>query len=526
MAKKPSSGYRDAVDQVPAAVRARAEAGAAAGRGQPLRFENHRRPFARLAKLSAKQRAQLQLLATNNDAGKIAKLVDNDDWNPMELVDVVDTRSGVITYQLYLWPYGSGRLYAHDSTTAVASIIQHTYQATPGDLALRTALAAAYARAKPKLRELVDFRLDWEPVAPAPNEADYLANRRKMVDLLDGSDEGIRQFADFTAKERATIRDVVASMPENETGGWHFTQFGIPNKVAMRRWAGLEPGGVFETPAGKWPVWKWLVAALHDQVTPAAAIAAITKVLDAMQVMALCTATSIDDDYALFADHGGHRHGEIRASAHALRTLRLLGGLLDASGDTAAVNLAKRTLAPADRPGEEIRAAIATWALVARARRRDELFPRTYLPLVERTDSIPNAQLHTTPAYRDIFERLALPDRIALDRALDHAFRTRSMDVRDRGKERKEEVLYGPWWYADLLPPEPTAKRMIDEIAAWPAGPRPRQPVVDVIAAVGTACVRHLDRALAAKPRPAQHALLAAARTRFPAAATRRSSGS
>lgn len=345
-----SKAYQNAVEQVPAAKHARAQAGAAAARGQTLRFENHRRPFTMLAKLPAKQRKQLQLLATNNDAGAIAKLVDNDDWNSMELVDVVDIVSGATTHELYLWPYGSGRLYAHDSTTAVASIIQHAYEATPGDLPLRTALAAAYATAKPKLRELVDFRLDWQPPASAPGVAEYRVALKKMVAMLDRSHEGIRRFAEFSAKQRAAIRDVVTSMPDDEGGGWYFTQFGIPAKVAMRRWAGLEAGGVFETPAGKWPVWKWLVAALHDQVTPATAIAAITKVLDAAHVMKLCTATSIDDDYEVFGDHGGHRHGEIRASAHALNALRLLGGLLDASGDDAAVTLAKRTLVPAD-PG-------------------------------------------------------------------------------------------------------------------------------------------------------------------------------
>lgn len=167
----PASAYRAAVEQVPAAARARVEAADAAARwGAPLRFANLRRPFAMLAELAKPQREQLRKLATQNGYRhrSLEQLASDPDWSPMELVDVVEVATGKITHQLYAWPYGAGALFEADTRNEVASIVQHSYPLSMGDLPLRRALAAAYALADPPLSELFEFRLDEEAAPPPP----------------------------------------------------------------------------------------------------------------------------------------------------------------------------------------------------------------------------------------------------------------------------------------------------------------------------------------------------------------------
>ncbi|CAN5854307.1 hypothetical protein BH11MYX3_BH11MYX3_10570 [soil metagenome] len=472
-----------------------------------LELTSHRKPFTMLPKLPVAQRKQLQRLATDNDAGTIDKLVGDDDWNPMELIDVVDVASGKVTHQLYLWPGGSGRIFENNTTTVTASIIQHGYELQPGDLAFRTALAAA----KPRLVDQIDFRLDEEA---APDTAAYDAARKRMWAALSVSNEGMKCFEAFSAKQRGLIREFIETLPADADPG--LTQFGLPPAATLPRWASLAPGGVAEKRAAKWPVWKWLTAALHDQAKPAAAIAAITKLLSPAEISDLCLAIATTEDYQLFRDNKCGRYGETHASAHGLAALRLLGSLLDASGDDAAIAFARRARKELAKRSRFHLGAIATWALIARARRRDETFPQSFVDVAETSSTVGYGfQIHACPAYRDLLERMTPAQRSSFDRTLDRGFGVRTNTDHKNGREVRVPTLVGTWWYADLLPAKHVAAPMIEAITGWKAEPVPKQQVLDVVTAVGTACIPSLDRALAAKPKPAQHALLAAARKRL-----------
>jgi hypothetical protein len=64
------------------------------------------------------------------------------------------------------------------------------------------------------------------------------------------------------------------------------------------------------------------------------------------------------------------------------------------------------------------------------------------------------------------------------------------------------------WHFADLIRTDKMAKAVVDEVASWDSGPKPKQRVLEVIAALGPLCVPHLEKAIAKKP--PQKALLAA----------------
>ncbi|MGE3460100.1 MAG: hypothetical protein AB7O24_33630, partial [Kofleriaceae bacterium] len=82
------AAYRDQVELVPAAKKAKAQAKAAAKDSKRFVFANHRRPFADLKKLPKPQLAQLTKLTKQNGAGTPAQaLKGEEDWASMETVD-------------------------------------------------------------------------------------------------------------------------------------------------------------------------------------------------------------------------------------------------------------------------------------------------------------------------------------------------------------------------------------------------------------------------------------------------------
>jgi hypothetical protein len=496
-----AEAYRAAVDEVPAAARARAEAAEAAKTDGTLRFANPRRPFAMLDRLPAAQKKQLKQLATQNLAGKLEKLVDDPDWNPMELVDVLDVATGDVTHQLYLWPYGAGEIFEHDTTTSTARIVQHDYQVTPGDLPFRKALAAAYANASPPPSEVVDFRLDHDPPPVQGSEKDRVAAMKQLGKSLPHYPSGAVLFETLTEAQRARVLTAIRSSAGEQLHGVGW--LGLVTGDSTKRWAGLAPPGLLETRVGKWPVWKWLCAAAHGEVTTPEAIGALIGALSPAQIAEVCLLVSANDDYALFESAHKYSRGETVANAYTVHTLRFLGALLDASGDDAALAFARGASAQVAQP-------LTTFALVARAKRRGETFPDEFFELACASAS---PSLASAGGLREVVECLSPALRLAFYE------KDRFSDTwnEDRKGTRAVETPtpMGAWWYADLLPAETVAEAVVAAIVAWNHQPKPKRHALDLIATIGPACVPFLDRALAASEPPPHRAVLVAARKLF-----------
>lgn len=91
-----------------------------------------------------------------------AELKKRNDGGEVELVDVVDGDTGAIEYQMYLYPYGDGAVFAHGKTSAIAEICQHSMDITksmPDDKKadLLDLFQDAYARFKGKLGQSLSF---------------------------------------------------------------------------------------------------------------------------------------------------------------------------------------------------------------------------------------------------------------------------------------------------------------------------------------------------------------------------------
>jgi hypothetical protein len=503
-----ADAYRAEASEVPAAARARAEA-AAVSDGS-LRLTNYRRPLANLKALAEPQRKQLQRMATNNEMGKIERLVKDEDWNPMELVDVVNVATGKVTHQLYVWPYGSGEVYENNSLTSVATIIQHDYQARVGDLPFRRALAAAYAKADPPLSEVVDFQLDWEPEPPTRAALDYETATKRALALFDTSE--LRLFDTLTPEQRAAVLDLIGAAPDYGVQSmWHV---GVPSHPATRRWAQLDPPGPFEKQAGKWPVWKWLTEAAFQRVPTSEAVAAIKSVLSADEVYALCLAAADTDDYSLFVAAEPWKSGQSAGTEHAFKVLRVLGALIDAYD---APEFARRAQEHLAKQPEFWLAAIATFALVAQCHRRKESFPDEFMALANKSNSF-GAGLHLFcgPGVRDIVEVMTPEQRVVFDKEAGFGFNETTNDDKKNGRAVETPVLMGSWWYADLLPLEETAETVVEAITEWDSEKKPKQQVLDVIQKLGPVCVPYLDKALATKEKYPHRGVLAAARKLFP----------
>jgi len=99
-----------------------------------LRLANYRRPFHRpMSELTGPQREQLEALIESSMDSDGKSLHDffgdlNEEDFPLkalEQIDVVDTATGVVVADLFLYPYGDGAVVHHGTTSMIANIVQH-----------------------------------------------------------------------------------------------------------------------------------------------------------------------------------------------------------------------------------------------------------------------------------------------------------------------------------------------------------------------------------------------------------------
>jgi hypothetical protein len=389
--------YRSQVAATPAAARAERQARSAARGAEVLRLVNHRRPFAMLDALPAAQRAQLTRLTRQNRAGKPSALVAHEDWAPMELVDVLDVASNTVTHQLYVWPWGSGELFVHDTTERAGVIIQHGFDQEVDDQPFRAALAAAYARAQPRLAETVDFQLD-KPRPPTPAEiedkdaATAAAAYARLAEALGPSDERYRDYAALTPAQQATIRAVFKStLVQLITSRHDLRALGLPPECRLRSWCGHSPASELEQRAGRWPVWKWLLEARARRVTDAAAIEAITtaRPRPAWPEIARMACEPFYD-YGFWGELLLYEGGARVAGPEQARMVELLAQLVDESANDAAVGFADRVKRDKVEPHvwSQALAAIAASALARRAARTGASVGKQLAPLAKQAGAL------------------------------------------------------------------------------------------------------------------------------------------
>lgn len=470
-----------------------------------LRLTSRRKPFEILKTLASAQKKQLALITENAGVGKPADLVDDADWTPMELVDIVDATNDKPLYELYVWPGGSGILYVHDKTKSVARVVQHKLEMDDEDADLRVALGKALASAKPKLAESIDITA--APPRAKRNDTQALADLTKAFGR---SDERYRLFSELTNAQQALVREVasIEDLPFYAVVG-----LGLPPLQSLRRWAGTQPPTLLEKMAGKWPVWKWLKAATIDDLDSAKAIAAVTNALSAAEISDLCMLVStiawFDEAYDLFGKERNGLRGELVGGPFAVGVIRLLGALVDASGDDAALVFAKRVEKALADESRMFIGAIATFALAARARRKGEAFPKEFYGLAaEEADSLPGWKLRE--GMRDIIELIPANDRDAFLTEFSPWFGTSTLLSIEKGKERKVPCLLHGWLYADLCPNERVAKGMVDNVVKWDRDPKPVADAIAMFVKVGPVCIPHLKAAMKTSRSPVLAKALAA----------------
>lgn len=483
------TAYRDAVEETPAAKKARAQA-AAAGTSS-LRFERYRKPFADLSKLTPTELELLADITTSNRAGDPDELVDHEDWAPMELVDVVDVARGEVRYLLFVWPYGSARLFDAKTSSPIGYVVQHGLELDEEHDSpdLRRALAGAYASASPKISELIDFDIDKKPVVKTKAQVDAKQLRKDALEAVEKalgrSDERFRVFEDLSAAQQKLIRDAFAPIPDDMP--WNKLQLhGLPPIASLRRWAGIDPPTILERRAGTWPVWKWLKAAVRQEIDRGEAIAALAKELGVNGVVELAvTLDKLRDEgaYDLFDTILKSLRGDVEANAHAARVVRFVGDVIDAAGEGAAVEVAKRAV-EADSYGAL--AAYATFALVARARRRGEPFPREFYEMSTHINS-PGPGVYVREAARDVLELIPMADRDEWIVELAPYFVASFDHPVKNGKELDVPVAIQGWLYADLCPSERALKGMAADLARWHenSDPKPLDQAVAMLAKIG-----------------------------------------
>ena len=407
------SAYRAEVAATPAAARAKAQGNRAAKGTEVLRLVNYRRPFQMLGRLAPLQRAQLAQLTRQNRAGKPEKLVEHEDWAPMELVDVLDVASGTVTHQLYIWPWGSGELFVSDTTQRAGAIIQHGFDQEVEDLPFRTALAAAYARAEPPLAETVDFQLD-KPRKPTADETETAdakqaaAAYQRLAKSLGESLERYRVFEELSKAQQATIRDVFKTTIVGLITSRHDVgKLGMPPDCRLRSWCGHSPPSELERLAGAWPVWKWLMEARAGGVTEAQAVGAITKAVSRPAFLEIAwMACDPFYDYGFWGDVLQYEGGERLAGATQANMVRLLGRLVDEASWDSAVAFANRVKKEKREPHvwSQALAAIAASALARYANRTSKPIPTVFAPLAKLAGALltastaPEAAPATKPA--------------------------------------------------------------------------------------------------------------------------------
>ncbi len=430
----------------------------------------------------------------------------DEEWAPLELVDVVELASGKVTHQLYVWPYGSGQLFEHDKLTPVAMIIQHGFDMDPeqDDLAFRKALAAAYATAEPKLSEHVDFKLDQVSKKATPSESAERAIQKAAIERLRKelgySKERYRLFDALTKAQQAAVREEYPHLYPYESFH-HFENLGIPPYVALGRWAGIDASTPLEQGAphtrGAWPVWKWLKAAQTKEIDVAKCSAALNKHLPPPTIMAIVwyvttTVVAGVSPYELWARELDSDRAKNEAAVHMIR---LLAAIVDGSGDDAAVELAERAEKHLAKEPTFYLAAVATFALAVRARRRGEPFPTRFYKLAAGANFLGNGS-NLRDAIREIFELIPMAERERFLVLYGMYFTAITDEEIVKGRTREVPVLIHAWCVADLVPTEKVAKGLVEDMATWNNYPKPKQAALDIVKKVGPICVPYLETAL------------------------------
>lgn len=194
-----------------------------------LRLEHYRLLLHTPQELDAQTHKQVTHLLLEEGGGSIPEATANEEWS-MERIDVVDA-PGNTRYQLYLWPFGSGALFAHASTELVANISHHDFAMRVDDPLVRNALASAWQEGKPRLgiEEDVNFhapearsqtvaprggiaeQIAGLPATEAPNSEPWLEAREHFYQLRDHLFAQWRPYpklrpAAITADQRALLK--------------------------------------------------------------------------------------------------------------------------------------------------------------------------------------------------------------------------------------------------------------------------------------------------------------------------------
>ncbi|MBA3459194.1 MAG: hypothetical protein H0T46_04480 [Deltaproteobacteria bacterium] len=493
--------YRKQVDVTPAAHRAKKQAAAVGG--DRFVMTNLRQPFEILKQLPKPQRDQLTRLTKSNGAGTPAQCKDDEEWAPMELVDVVE--DGRPAYQLYVWPYGAAELFEHDTTTSVGKAIQHGFELEgDDDLELRQALAAAYAKAS--FAETIDFQLDRVKSPTPPDEKAIAANDKAAVErlrkVLGESTERYRLFEKLTKSQQAAIRN---EYPHLAPDGWQLRleSLGLPPYGALARWAGIAPPTTWERNAGTWPVWKWLKSAAHDEAAVDDAAGAVAKVLTIDEVNDLVWSLIGNSDdllvhYNMWGESLDHEFGETTASLYTGRLLRVLGALLDAAGDDVALDFATRAVAQKRKRDFFALSTVASFALARRAQRRKEPFPREFYKLAKDADNLCYGT-KLDRSFREVVETIAEKDREKfLD---DFGFHLTITYNEDRRKGRLVEVpaLIHAWTFIDVVRTPKVMKKVVETVAETNEK-MPTDQVVEILGGFGPSIAPILEQAIAKKP--------------------------
>lgn len=132
-----------------------------------LTLANKRNALLDFDELQPAQQKQLRALLAGESLGSLTKARANDELR-IDVVDLIDAE-GTTRYQYYAWPFGSGVLYAHDSTRAVATVTQHGFVLEKPDAELLRACRSAFARAPELGLDRVDVDSISRPV-PVPTK--------------------------------------------------------------------------------------------------------------------------------------------------------------------------------------------------------------------------------------------------------------------------------------------------------------------------------------------------------------------
>ena len=132
-----------------------------------LRFERYRRPFkGKIGDIVGSDKEQIEQLLREEGGGDLkaafASIGKDDEqlWEHMELMDIVDDATDAPKYQFYLWPYGSGAIFEHGTTDVVVNVCQHGLDGiedAPKGFARELERAWKVGNKRFRIQEMVDF---------------------------------------------------------------------------------------------------------------------------------------------------------------------------------------------------------------------------------------------------------------------------------------------------------------------------------------------------------------------------------